>query len=106
MKLRTRDGRVVGDLDGNVAIIRKSESKHKLMRPEAWCFDTELIDSIVENGATTIRVETTDTRKKFLVSVDLFVEKSFELNRGYNSQLGLPISYWNTGEPAEQLSLL
>ena len=40
------------------------------------------------------------------MSVDLFVEKSFELNRGYNSQLGLPISYWNTGEPAEQLSLL
>ena len=106
MKLRTRDGRVVGDLDGNVAIIKKSEKKHKLMSPEAWCFDTELLDSFVENGATTIRVETTDTGKKFLVSVEFFVDKAFKLDRGYNKQLGLPIVYWDTGEPAEQLSLL
>ena len=106
MKLRTRDGRVVGDLDGNVAIIKKNEKKHKLRKPEAWCFDGVLIDSIIDNGGTTIRVETTDTRKRFLVSVKDFVNNSFKLDRGYNMQLGLPVTYWNSGEKSTQLSLL
>lgn len=98
MLLRTDDGVVVAHLVDGILVKKARESRHMLRKPMAWAFDRSIIDTAVSHGARTIRVEAGDTGNVYTVSIDRFIEKSFPVQRGYNSQLALVLKWWHTNE--------
>ena len=106
MKLRTSDGVVVADLVGTTVIKRVKEEKHILRKPLSWAFDKKIIDEAYANGATDIRIETTDTDKVYKTTIKNFMDNSFNVNRGFGRQVALLLKHWTTGNPKEkQMSL-
>ena len=110
MLLRTDDGVVVARLVNGILVKKARESKHMLRSPKAWAFDRSIIETASRHGATGIRIEAGDTGAVFKVSMDMFLEKSFALQRGHNRQLALVLKFWDTGRPGdkkdEQLRLI
>ena len=101
MKLRTSDGVVVADLVGTTVIKRVKEEKHILRKPLSWAFDKKIIDEAYANGATDIRIETTDTDKVYKTTMKIFIDKAIKIDRGFGRQVALLIENWTTKSPEE-----
>tara|TARA_Y100000310_G_scaffold250182_1_gene256355 strand:+ start:248 stop:583 length:336 start_codon:yes stop_codon:yes gene_type:complete len=99
--LRTDDGVVVARLVNGILVKKARESKHMLRSPKAWAFDRSIIETASRHGATGIRIEAGDTGAVFKVSMDMFLEKSFALQRGHNRQLALVLKFWDTSRPED-----
>jgi len=106
MKLRTYDGVVVADLVGTTVVKRVKEKIHMLRTPPSWSFDKKIIDEAYANGATDIRIETTDTDKVYKSSIKNFIDKAITVDRGFGRQVALLIENWTTTTPeGQQMSL-
>tara|TARA_R100001244_G_C5140014_1_gene127664 strand:+ start:129 stop:461 length:333 start_codon:yes stop_codon:yes gene_type:complete len=106
MKLRTHDGVVVANLVGTTVVKIAKEKIHMLQKPPSWSFDRNIIDDAYANGATDIRIETTDTNKVYKSSIKNFIDKAIALDRGFGRQVALPIEDWTTITPeGKQMSL-
>jgi len=103
--LYTEAGRVVAYMEDSTMWAVKSESKHKLRKPEAWAFDECVIDAAEEAGVHTICIQTSDTGKRFTASMDKFRDKALSFTRGHGPQLALMLADWRTGED-RQLPLI
>ena len=96
--LYTETGRLVAHMEEGIVQAVKSESRHKLRKPEAWAFDECIIDNAEEAGAHTICVQTSDTGKRFTTSMDTFRTLAVSFTRGHGPQLALPLAHWQLGD--------
>ena len=101
MKLRTYDGIPVADLIGTTVVKRVKEKTHMLRTPPSWAFDKKIIDEAYANGATDIRIETTDTDKVYKTTMKIFIDKAIKIDRGFGRQVALLIENWTTKSPEE-----
>ena len=106
MKLRTHDGVVVADLVGTTVVKVAKEKTHMLRTPPSWSFDKNIIEDAYSNGATDIRIETTDTGKVYRTTIKNFITNAFIVDRGFGRQVALLLKHWTTGNPeGKQMSL-
>ena len=106
MKLRTHDGVVVANLVGTTVVKKAREETHMLRTPPSWSFDKNIIEDAYSNGATDIRIETTDTDKVYTTTIKNFIDKAITLDRGFGRQVALLLKHWTTGNPeGKQMSL-
>lgn len=105
--VRRGDGRIVGELRGDV-LAKHAKREHMLQRPPAWAWDSDILDAAERAGARFTEVEC--DRLIYRASLADFKRYGFPVNRGYGAQRGLALTYWHVrraGEPvpAVQLSL-
>jgi hypothetical protein len=82
-------------------ILRKEVlgSKHMLRSPKSWCVDKSVIDDAVQKEAIEIRVLDKESGLVYKVSMQKFLEKKMIVSRGFGTQYGLPLTYWETYNP-------
>ena len=107
MPVRRADGRIVGELAGDV-LRKTARREHMLRTPPGWAWDTAILDAAERGGARFTEIEC-DGRIWRATLAD-FRRYSFPVNRGYGNQRGLALTYWHVrrvGEPpaAVQMSL-
>jgi len=105
--MRRADGRIVGELRGDV-LHKHARREHMLQRPPAWAWDTAILEAAENAGARFTEVECSDMI--YRATLDDFKRYGFPVNRGYGAQRGLTLNYWQIrrkGEPpaAVQLTL-
>ena len=99
VEVRRADGRIVGQLDGD--ILRKSARReHMLQRPPAWAWDTAILEAAENAGARFTEVECEGLI--YRAALADFRRYGFPVNRGYGSQRGLPLSFWHVRRVGEQ----
>jgi len=109
--VRRGDGRIVGELRGDVAsngltLSKHARREHMLQRPPAWAWDTVILEAAENAGARFTEVECDGLI--YRAALDDFKRYGFPVNRGYGSQRGLPLSFWHTrrvGEPPAAVQL-
>lgn len=107
VEVRRADGRIVGQLCGDV-LTKHARREHMLQRPPAWAWDTAILDAAENAGARVTEVECDGLI--YRASLADFRRYGFPVNRGYGAQRGLALTYWHVrpvGQPpaAVQLSL-
>ena len=75
-------------------LLRKVKPEHKLQKPEGWAWNIELIEEYKRQGVTNLMVIAPWENRRYTVTLDLFLQKAFETDRGYGKQLVLPERYW------------
>jgi len=76
-------------------LLRKVKPNHKLHKPAGWAWNVELVEEYKRQGVTDIMVIAEWENRRYTVTLDLFLQKAFETDRGYGKQLVLPEKYWN-----------
>jgi hypothetical protein len=96
INLRCDTGKVVAHFDDeNKTLIRRLRgSKHLLRSPQAICFDASIIEQAQYLGCQSIEVKDIETNIVYRVQFTDFKEKAISINRGFGSQLALPLTYW------------
>jgi hypothetical protein len=114
IKLRSASGKYIADYNMFTRTIRKwvKESEHMLRTPQAWSYDTSLIQTVVNYetqhdnarlSGVSFEINATDTKKIYTVTWEIFQENSFKHNRA-GEQLALTLNHWKVkGEDFEQL---
>ncbi len=69
-------------------------SRHMLRKPPAWAIDAWAFDHVIKKKADFIIVKDSETGINYTVEVALFDEKKGKMNRGFDEQYFLPLSYW------------
>lgn len=80
---------------GKILAIRWAAPEHMLQRPRGWAFSIELVNLLKEWGVDEIWVYCGE--EVWRCSMELFLVKSFPIERGFGSQLVLPIKFWAQG---------
>lgn len=92
------DGRPVGEVCGDV--LRKTARRaHMLQRPAAWGWDAAIIDQAEQAGARFTEIECNG--RIWRASLADFRRHGVRVNRGYGSQIALPLSFWQTRTAGE-----
>lgn len=95
MIFRTKDGKYIGQLRGSQFFKTVRMSQHMLQEPPGWAIDSDVVDTLKLTGTCkTIRIYEQEQRFVWQVTLDKFVEKSFEIDRGYGKQRVLALPYW------------
>ena len=81
-------------------LLRKVKPEHKLQKPAGWAWNVELVEEYKRQGVTDIMVIAEWENRRYTVTLDLFLQKAFIINRDYGDQLVLPENYW-TIEPID-----
>jgi len=105
--VRRGDGRIVGELRGDV-LSKRAKREHMLREPAGWAWDTAILDAAERAGV--LHTEVTCGNLIYRASLSDFRRYGFPVRRGYGDQRGLALTYWHVrrvGEPvpAVQLSL-
>jgi hypothetical protein len=106
--IRRGDGRIVGELRGDV-LGKHAKREHMLRTPPAWAWDCSILDAAENAGARFTEIEC-DNGLIYRATLSDFRRYGFPVNRGYGAQRGLALTYWQIrrkGEPpaAVQMSL-
>ena len=105
VEVRRADGRIVGELRGDV-LSKHARREHMLQRPGAWAWDTSILEAAEKAGARFTEVECDGLI--YRATLADFRRYGFPVNRGYGSQRGLPLSFWQVrrvGEPPAAVQL-
>jgi len=106
--VRRADGRIVGELAGDV-LRKRAKREHQLREPAgAWAWDCAILDTAERAGARFTEIECAGLI--YRATLADFRRYGFPVNRGYGNQRGLALAYWDVrrvGEavPPVQLSL-
>ena len=105
--VRRADGRIVGELRGDV-LMKHAQREHMLQRRPAWAWDAAILDAAERAGARVTEIECDGLI--YRATMADFRRYGFPVRRGYGEQRGLALTYWHVrrvGEPpaAVQLSL-
>ena len=111
VKVRLTDGRVVGEVRGDVLVKRVQGSKHMLRTPRAWAVDVAVLRQAEALGARTVEVHDLEDGTVYRAPLERFWQRGIRVNRGHGEQRGLLLADWQVnGAPsradAVQLSLL
>lgn len=93
---------IVGEVKNSVFSKRVHSSRHFLKKPASIAFSIETIEQAKSKGATKVEITDLDTGKIYTVSMELLLEKGFEIDRGFGLQIALPLSYWQINEAPEK----
>ena len=83
-----------------ITLVRKAKPEHKLQKPTGWAWNVELVEEFKRQGVTDLMVIAPWENRCYTVTLVLFLQKAFVINRGYGDQLVLPEKYWNV-EPID-----
>lgn len=92
--VKNRDGRVIGEVLGDVLTKRVRGSVHMLRSPRAWAVDVEALRQAERLGARWVVVLDTETGERYRASVAVFWEHGVNVERGFGLQVALPMDYW------------
>jgi len=102
-------GRVVGQVRGDVFCKTVRSSAHMLRRPPAWALDLQSLLDAERLGARFVELFDRDSGATYRASAEQVRRYGFTFDRGHGRQIGLPLERWavrKAGQPvAEQLSL-
>jgi len=88
------DGRRIGYTEGEEFHKRVRGRLHQLQFPPAWANDESLTLRLQEQGIKRIIINDLDASRKYSVSMEVFLEKGFRIERGHGTQIALPLRYW------------
>lgn len=92
--VRAANGRVVGQVSGDVFHKRVQASRHFLRAPAAIAFDASTLLDAQRAGATWVEVADSESGKVYRASIRAVLQRSFTLDRGHGAQVALPLSQW------------
>lgn len=103
-QVRRADGRIVGELRGDVAstgltLTKHAKREHMLQRPPAWAWDTSILDAAESAGARWTEIECDGLI--YRATLADFKRYGFPINRGYGAQRGLALEYWHVRRKGE-----
>ena len=100
--VRAANGRVVGEVQGNVLRKCVRRSVHFLRQPPEIAWDTCALEQAEDLGAT--RTEVLDTESGYIYTAPLnaFWQDGVRLNRGHGPQIALPLDKWQVHRPGER----
>jgi hypothetical protein len=109
--LRLPNGRVVGEVRGDVFVKRVWGSRHMLQKPRAWAVDVAVLRQAEALGARAVEVHDLEDGTVYRAPLERFWQRGIRVNRGHGEQRGLLLADWQVnGAPsradAVQLSLL
>lgn len=99
VEVRRADGRIVGQLHGDV-LSKHARREHMLQRPPAWAWDTSILDAAENAGARFTEIECDGLI--YRATLADFKRYGFPVNRGYGAQRGLPLPHWHIRRVGEQ----
>lgn len=98
VQIRLGDGRVIGEVVGDVFHKRVRGSAHFLHTPRAIAFDFVSLDEAERAGARYAQVEDVETGKVYRAAIATIRARGFGVNRGHGRQVALPLSEWRLGD--------
>lgn len=98
------DGRIVGELRGDVAstaltLTKHAKREHMLQRPAAWAWDDAILQAAENAGARFTEIECDGLI--YRASIADFKRYGFPVNRGFGPQRGLALTYWHVRRVGE-----
>jgi hypothetical protein len=100
---------VVGEIIGDCLTKRVRKSKHLLIKPLGWAWDTNILKAAVTSGVTKTELFDIESQLIFTASLLDFEINGIQINRGFGCQTVLPLMYWQRrpigSKNFEQLSL-
>ena len=87
-------GHVVGTLRGDTFYKSVYGSRHMLRKPQAWALDKQALEDAKRAGAVYVQIVDNETGTVYRAPVSHILEAGFDLNRGYGSQIALPLAGW------------
>jgi hypothetical protein len=103
--IKLQDGRRIGYLFYGCFYKIVKISKHFLRTPPAIAIDEEVFSKTIVYRCNTIVILEREAEEIYEVPVSVFSEHCFGINRGYGTQLALPLKWWATnGNGVHQLS--
>jgi hypothetical protein len=105
MKIRRPDGKIVGEVDGNVFKKVVSASVHFLREPPSIANDLDVLNQAKQAGATMCEIIDRETGKKYVASMNRIWKDGIAINRGHGEQLALLLDQWNKDKPDNQIKL-
>ena len=107
VKIARADGRIIGEVRGDVFRKVVSASKHFLRVPDAIANDLAVLAQARDAGARVVEVTDRESGRTYRASFDRIWEKGFAVNCGFGEQIALVLSEWICdGAPtAEQMPL-
>ena len=91
-------GQIVGHVEDGV-FVRSFRSEHMLQRPPALAFDLVSLGQIQALNVKTLRMTNTESGQVYSVFLSVFLERSFEFDRGFGKQRALRLEYWQCDPP-------
>ncbi|MBN1304963.1 MAG: hypothetical protein JXA13_11055 [Anaerolineales bacterium] len=96
------NGKVIGEVEGEVFKKKVKGSLHQLQIPPAWAVDTISIRQAKQAGATKIEIEDKESGAIFRCGMAIFERYGFAFDRGFGSQIGLALAHWMEIEPGNE----
>jgi len=95
----------VGEIQGEVFRKFCHGPTHMLRKPPAWCISKAIVEQLKGEGVTKIHIYESESGVKYSCTLEKFLEKSFEIQRGgFEPQLALPLGYWDLTSYADAFS--
>ena len=94
-QVKSERGQVVGVVLGGT--FRKDNlygSRHMMRKPLGWALDVESLAQAKRLGAEVVQLSDRETGHIYRAPLILIREKGIRLNRGYGSQVCLPLGFW------------
>ena len=102
-------GRIVGWRKGDAICKNVIASKHMLLKPRGWAWDKSIILEAEKDGCKRTIIYDKENDLVYSAPLKYFFLYGVEINRGFGTQICLPIHYWTTtstgNPPAQQLAL-
>jgi hypothetical protein len=89
-----KDNKLYGQVQKNMVKKYVRKSKHMLRKPEAWCWDNEVLDYCRLRGINVAIVCDTEEDKTYVTPFVMFQARGFPLDRGFGVQTGLTLPNW------------
>ncbi len=104
--IRNVDGKVIGEVKGDLFIKKVVGSFHFLFSPPAIANDLLALQTADRLGAKVCLVIDKQTKKRYYAPFSTIYAKGFKIDRGHGLQIALPMHHWSHEYPAEQPSFL
>ena len=103
-----QSGKAVGSVIGKKFIKKLDSRKHFLKVPPAIAFDVSSINKAERYGATILSVFDTHKKVFYTAQIKSLQENGMNINRGFGSQIALPLQFWKkeSGDEQNQMELL
>lgn len=88
-------GQIIGAIEGNTFTKRVKGSKHMLRKPPAWALDDAVLRDLAARGVVHVVYVDTETGRTYRTTVVTLGSKGRVFNRGYGSQVFLPLGHWS-----------
>ena len=89
------DGKVIGQIEGQVFRKNIKGSKHLLRKPRAIAIDVYAYDEDIATACECIEVKDQETGITYVSTIENFNRYRIKLDRRHGQQYALPLGYWD-----------